>query len=64
MDTTFTTFGRPLLAKSCYCPDVFLLPYFCQLYFLLRVDRARWITALTEHKQADAFTCKEGMFKL
>ncbi|XP_024149508.1 rho guanine nucleotide exchange factor 16 [Oryzias melastigma] len=26
-----------------------------------RVDRARWITALTEHKQADAFTCKEGL---
>ncbi|XP_034029058.1 rho guanine nucleotide exchange factor 16 [Thalassophryne amazonica] len=26
-----------------------------------RVDRARWIVALTEHKQAGGFPCKEGL---
>lgn len=26
-----------------------------------RVDRARWIVALTEHKQAGVFTCKDGL---
>ncbi|KAF7668633.1 hypothetical protein LDENG_00296280 [Lucifuga dentata] len=26
-----------------------------------RVDRARWITALTEHKQMGIFTCKDGL---
>ncbi|XP_018544396.1 rho guanine nucleotide exchange factor 16 [Lates calcarifer] len=26
-----------------------------------RVDQARWIVALTEHKQAGVFTCKDGL---
>ncbi|XP_068453141.1 rho guanine nucleotide exchange factor 16 [Clinocottus analis] len=26
-----------------------------------RVDRARWIVALTEHKQAGVFTCRDGL---
>lgn len=25
-----------------------------------RVDRARWIVALTEHKQAGVVTCRDG----
>lgn len=37
------------------------LEFNCALLSLLpRVDRARWIVALTEHKQAGVFTCKDG----